>query len=367
MDSRIQSVGAVATEAFKELKKIQTGESPLVKTGEEMIDCHIGGLLPGDVVTLAGAPSSGKSETLYRMLSKMMDVSVNKNAMNFVSLEYSFEMKILNKLVRKAHNLLNKKKSAIISETFTEEEKPIIKAYAESLKDDRRYVCQSPITSEEFYTITKQFCIEHKDKEAILISIDHLLLFAGSDKQLLLEKVCEAINLLKIEFTNVYFFPLSQLNRTSTLLPKDKDNSMMPNNSMLFGSSFIEHLSSYIVIITNPFLSGISQYLKVSVNRFPWLEDFYGEIDNKGRVSFKTLGNLFYFVTKMRESDNSFKNLFVRTMDLSEDQRKRMEAAVVESNDTPAPVSAPPVFDMTNFNTSAISNAQGGDFDEAPF
>jgi replicative DNA helicase len=113
LDSRIQQVGVVATEAFAEMAKLQKGTKLLLRSGEEMLDCHLGTLLPGDCVLIAGAPSSGKSETLYRMIEKIMSKEVNPNAENFVSLEFSMEMKMLNKLLRTTHNLLGKKKSKI--------------------------------------------------------------------------------------------------------------------------------------------------------------------------------------------------------------------------------------------------------------
>lgn len=368
MDIRIQKVGDSAKEAFVELKKIQQGEKPIVKTGEEYVDCHIGGLLPGDVWTIAGASGTGKSETLYTVLDKIMSREVNPTSDNYVSLEFSFEMKMLNKLLRQTHNLLGKKKSEILSSPFDDSEKTVVKNYFDGLKDDRRFVCQSPVTSDEFYKMAREFCLEHAGKEAVIISVDHLLLFAGSDKQLVLEKVSEAINLLKIEFPNVYFILLSQLNRNNPLMAKDKDNSLIPTNSMLFGSSFMEHLSAYITIIVNPFKAGINQFLRVNENRYPWLDEYF-TAQEKGKVSFKTLGNLFYFMTKVRESDNAYRNLFVVEMDLSEEQRARMEAAVIE--ETPViPVNIPS-FDQTSFNTSALQNAQGASFneegDDSPF
>ena len=61
LDKRITKVGDAAKEAFSELHKIQQKERLLLKTGEEMIDGHIGSLLAGDVVIIAGAPSAGKS------------------------------------------------------------------------------------------------------------------------------------------------------------------------------------------------------------------------------------------------------------------------------------------------------------------
>ena len=331
LDNRIRKVGDAATEAFCELNKIQKKEKLILKTGEEMIDCHIGGLLVGDCVLLAGAPSSGKSETLYRMIEKIMSKEVNFFADNFVSLEFSMEMRMLNKLLRSTHTLLGKKKSDILFEPFNEDEAKKVKEYYENLKDNRRYVVQAPVTPEEFYKMTRDFCLLNVSKDAIILSIDHLLLFSGSDKQSVLERVSECVNLLKLEFKNIYFVLLSQLNRSHNAVIKAKSNDMIPTNSLIFGSSFMEQLASYIVIITNPFKQSIDQYLKVNTNRYDYLSEFFGEEDKNDRVSFSTVGNLFFFVTKTRESDNAWKDLFIKRLDLNEDQLKKMKHSISEN------------------------------------
>lgn len=348
LDDRIKKVGEVATEAFIELNKLQKQEKRLMKTGYPEIDCHIGGLLVGDCVLLAGAPSSGKSETLYRMIEKIMDKEINPDADNYVSLEFSLEMRMLNKLLRSTHNLLGKKKSDILLSPFTEEEAVKVKDYYNNLKDDRRYVVQNPVTPEEFYKMTREFCLLHKDRDGIILSADHLLLYSGSDKQLVLEKISEYINLLKLEFNNIYFLLLSQLNRSYNSVIKDKSNDMIPTNSQIFGSSFMEQLASYIIIITNPFKLAVSQYLKVSKDRYDYLEEFFGETDKNDKVSFNTIGNQFLFITKTRESDSPWKDLFIRRMDLTAEQLDKMKQSV-ETKETvtfTAPTfTSTPVFD----------------------
>lgn len=348
LDSRILRVGDAAKDAFLELNEIQTKKKLLVKTGEEMIDCHIGGMLAGDVILLAGAPSSGKSETLYRMIEKMMSVEVNPFAKDFVSLEYSMEMKMLNKMLRQTHNMLGKKKSEILFQEFNDDEHKKVNDYYKNLQDSRRYVVQSPVTPEEFYKMSRDFCTLNKDKQAIILSADHMLLFSGSDKQSVLEKISECINLLKLEFNNVYFLLLSQLNRSYNAIIKAKSNEMIPTNSLIFGSSFMEQLASYIVIITNPFKQSIDQYLKVSTDRYDYLAEFYGEEDGKGKVSFETVGNLFFFLTKMRESDNDWRNLFIRSMDLNKDQLDKMRLSIDKKDvlSVSIPTFKTPVFDM---------------------
>lgn len=329
LDERIQRIGKLSTEAFSELIALQKGTKRLLKTGTEMIDCHIGGLLPSDCVIIAGAPSTGKSQTLYEMTDNMLQEEINPEAKDFVSLEYSMEMKMLNKILRATNNLLDKKKTEILFNEFSPEEQLKVTAYHKALYDSRRFVCQSPVAPKEFYKMTRDFCLIHKDKKAILISADHLLLFSGSEKQSVLEQVIEYVNLLKLEFENVYFFLLSQLNRSAISIIKEKDNSMMPNNSMLFGSSFMEQIASYIVIINNPFKIGILQYLRVNKERYEYLESFFGEEDTKGRVSFNTMGNLFYTITKTRESDYPFRDLFIKPMRLNEEQKNKMKQSVL--------------------------------------
>lgn len=371
LDNRIQQVGVLATEAFAEMAKLQTGKKLLLKTGEEMLDCHLGTLLPGDCVLLAGAPSSGKSETLYRMIEKIMSKEVNPNAENFVSLEFSMEMKMLNKLLRTTHNLLGKKKSQILFEEFNEEEAKKVKEYYESLQDSRRFVVQSPVTPEEFYKMAREFCLVNVHKDSILLSADHILLFSGTDKQAVLEKISEYVNLLRLEFGNVYFLLLSQINRIHSGNIKEKSNEMMPNNSWIFGSSFMEQLASYIIIITNPFKQSITQYLKVSKDRYDYLDEFFGEEDKNERVSFNTMSNLFYFVTKTRESDNPWKDLFIRKMDLTKEQIDKMKQSV-ENKTTPftnTPVFTPTV-DLTKHQPSfaSLNNAFGPpDTKDEPF
>lgn len=359
----IEDIESAVRNAFKDLKKIQKGEKALLRTGSEMIDCHIKGLLPGDVVVIAGAPSSGKSETLYRMLDDILSPEVNVHADRYVSLEFSMEMKMLNKLMRKLSRLLGKKKSDILYNEFSDDEKVKVSEYFESLKDERRSVIQSPVTPKEFYSICQKYCEENKDKEGIVISIDHMLLFSGSDKQAVLEQVSECINLLKLSYSNVYFIILSQLNRNILGNIKESDNSMIPNNTMLFGSSFMEHLASYIIIITNPFKQGINNYLKVNYDRYEYLSEFYGKKDTKNRVSFDTLGNLFYFVTKARESDNAYKDLFINKMDLTSEQLEKLRQSVVDTvPDSPVEKSSD-IVEMPVFFSAAMSKAR----EETPF
>ena len=375
MDSRIQNVGEMAKEAFIELNKIQTGKHKILKTGIIEIDSHIGGLLPGDICTICSKSGGGKSHKLYEVLDNMLDVSVNKDADDYVSLEYSFEMKMLNKIVRKTHSILGKKKSNILKDSFTEEEQQKMREYNKSLQDKRRFVCQEPVSVDDFYEMTRDFCKEYKDKKAIIVSTDHMLLYVDSDKQKAVERATDMVNKLKLEFKNVYFILISQTNRSNNLtLAKDRDNSIIPNNSWLFASSFIEMVSSYIIIMVNPFKEGINEFLKFHPERYDYLsQHFTGVLDKNNKESFNTVGKNFIFVTKTRESDEPYKNLFIEDMNLSDEVLAKMKQEAEERKVVAPTLTPPPTFDLTSqiqrpplTEYSSPSDAFGDD-DERPF
>lgn len=362
LDIRIKNAGSLAKEAFSYLNDLQKGVKQILKTGQDFIDCHIGGLLPSDVLLFAAQSGVGKTKLLFDTLDLILDEKVNPNAANIVSLEYSLEMKFLNKILRDANKLTKKKKGDILISQFTEEEQDIMRRYYEGLKDNRRYVCEEPISMKEFYSMTDDFCKMHEDKDAIIVSLDHVLLLQGEDD---LGVLTTYINILRKKYANLYFILLSQLNRGSMEVIKERDNSMMPTTRVIYGSSHFEFLSSYIVVIVDPFKMGIHEYLKVNRDRYDWLNEFMTCEDNKGKVSFDMLGNMAYFVLKTRESDHPYKNLFIRKMDLTSEQIERMKQTT--QTDTPT-VQAMPVFDTTTYNpnSSALLAAKGGEF-ETPF
>ena len=347
LDSRIKRAGQLATEAFSYLNKLQQGEKQLLRTGDESIDCHITGLLPSDCVLYAANSGVGKTKMLYDTLDQILDEKVNPDAKNIKTLEFQLEMKFLNRILRDTNKITSKKKSEILTNEFTEEEKEVVKKYYESLQDDRRYICEESVTVKEFYEMTHTFCEINKNSSALVICIDHCLLLKKDDTfQDPLEALTSYINQLRKEFKNVYFLLLSQMNRGSLVNIKDKDNSMIPTTAMIYGSSHFEFLCSYIVVLVDPFRLGINSYLKVNPDRYEWLKENMQDADKNGKVSFDTLGNMFKFVLKTRESDHPYKNLFIKKMELTNEQFEKMKQSVV--------VESTPSFTTPLFNTPPV-------------
>ena len=375
LNSKIKSAGNLAKEAFITLGKLQKGEKKLVKTGNEFIDSHLGGILPSDTIIFSGGSGSGKTKLLFDTFDQILSKDVNPLAENYVTLEYSLEMQFLNRILRDSNKLLKKSKTSIIAEEFTEEEKVVIESYYKALQDDRRFICEESVTTSEFLDITRDFCTLNKDKDAIIVGVDHVLLVQPSrPNEDALEVLTNNINLLRQEFKNVYFILLTQLNRKYLETVKDKDNNMIPTTAMIYGSSHFEFLASWIVTILDPFKMGVDEFLKVNADRYDWLSEYMTPEDKKGKVSFDTLGNQFIFVLKTRESDTPYKNLFIKPMDINSDQLERLkmqrEDRKVSENTVPT-LTPPPTFDLTSQTPplteySSPSDAFGDD-EDIPF
>lgn len=366
LDKRIKNAGQLAKDAYKELAKIQKGDKPILKTGQDFIDCHIGGILPSDVIMLAAGSGVGKTKLLYDTIDLMLSPDVNPKAENIVSLEYSLEMQYLNRILRDNSKQLEKKKADILTQGFTESEKQVVERYYKGLQDDRRFVCEETITDKEFFEMTRDFCESHKDKHAIIVSLDHLLLVLPENQKLdRFESISNYINQLRKMFKNVYFILLSQFNRTYQSVIADRNNEMIPRTKMIYGSSHFEFLCSYIIGLVDPFKSGVNEFMKVNRERYDWLEEYMTDEDKKGKVSFDTLGNHFYFCMKVRESDNIYKNLFIRPMDLSEEELEKMKSQVEEKPSEQFPPI--PEFEDPFKGVNPIDTTKAFEEDDKPF
>ena len=360
---KIKTAENLSTEAFEQLNKLQTGEHKLIKTGRPYIDKHLGGLLPSSVVLLGAGSGVGKTLESQRIMKGILSKEVNDQADEYVSLEYMLEMKFLDLILRDANSMLDKKKSDILSKPFTESEREVMREYYESLKDGRRFIVDETVDSEEFLEITRDFCNKNRDKKGIIVLIDHLLLITAANRgEDPLKKISEYTNVLRKEFDNVYFLYLSQLNRESYADIKDKSNAMVPNATNIYGSSHFEFLSAYAIIMFNPFKLGVEYYMKVKQDRYPEFSEYLCEVDSKGKASFKTLGNMFYHLVKIRESDVIYDNLYIERMKLSEEQLSKMSMDMEANSskiEAPKFSSGPPKFDDKKLPQADISDQRG--------
>lgn len=361
--NKIKTTSQLAKQAFSDLKLFQSGERKLLKTGRDYIDKHIGGLIPSNLLLIGANSGGGKTHEFMRMMNGILSEDNNPQAKDFVSLEYLLEMKYLDLVVREAHTITGKKKADILTSDFNEEEKELMNEYFKTLTDGRRFIVEESITTTEFLEITDKFCDENRDKKAIIIGIDHLLLILASEKgEDPLAKIAQYTNILRKKYDNLYFIYLSQLNRTNYANVKEKSNLMVPTVASIYGSSHFEFLSAYVVIMSNPFRQGISEYMKVYEDRYPDLKEFMTDPNEKGYVSFDTIGNYFYHIVKLRDSDYMYDNLYIEKMNISEEVITKMKMDVVEEKTPTFSDFKMPVFNPPSEIPAMSSGEAFGDF-----
>jgi hypothetical protein len=155
---------------------------------------------------------------------------------------------------------------------------------------------------------------------------------------------------------------------------KDKDIMAMPNRSDIFQSDAMFFISDYLYICHNPYRLGIKQFSRVNEEAYEYLSSHFCEEKN-GKVSFDTLGKMFYIVLKSRESEVIFRDIFIEDVAVKnkEKYRDKPEEVVMsydipmfKSNDMPVvEVLPPPPF-------GTLADAFGPpdtntDDDDAPF
>jgi replicative DNA helicase len=308
----------VAKKAFEEIKQYQKGEKKVIKTGRPYIDDAFP-LVNGSVITIAASSGIGKSYELATILDNIMNVNLNPDAGNYISLNISLEMKVLSHVLRGLNKAVGKSKKKILLEEFTEEEKALSNAYYKQMMDDRFFISQVPTTPQKYVAACREFLTEHSDKDSVFISADHIALFGsdnGKNKNQTIEDLIEKTNELKMEFPNAVFIFLSQMNSEINSRLQEKNVQSQPRDTDLYYSQFTFQVSDYVVVIVNPYKKGINEYTKINKQRYSHLEKYFTESDNKGRVSLKTLGVLFYHLLKCREADSLYIDIFAEDLNI---------------------------------------------------
>lgn len=327
----IKPVKEVAYRAMETLKKYQSGELKAVKTGREWLDYLFGGLLPQDIVTITGASGGGKSFELQRIKNYIMDKENNADAAKYVWLDNSLEMRFLSNIIRDLNQNLNKSKRKILTTEFSREEHQLVSNYYKQISDGRFYIDEEAVTPDEFEKNTRAFLQQHTDKLAVFVTLDHIALQknGSGDKKGAVDGIIEAVNRLKKEFPNAIWLVLSQLNRTILNRIKDNDIMAMPNRGDIFQSDTMYHISDYLYVCHNPYRLGINEFSRVNAKQYDYLEDYFTEPDKKGKVSFKTLGKMFYIVLKSRESEIIFDDIFIEDVKLDNLEKYQEQKSII--------------------------------------
>lgn len=332
----IQAAKSLVDQAKRDLYDLQTGKRTLIKTGKPIIDNAVSGLLPSDVVLIGGLSSMGKTFYLEELKANIMNKELNPNSDNYVMLNYNMEMKFFNLMVRGLHESTKIKKSDILTKEFNEKDLEKIKTFLNNYSDPRIFIEEESLTAEAFYEQTRNFLITHKDKDAVIITADHLSLFNGSQKHEVIGKVADYINKLKMEFKNSYFLILSQLNRE--LLKRgseEKSNLAVPRISDFELSSTVANLCSYGIIIHQPYRLSVTEFGKFNPDFYSYLFPHFVEA-GQNKVSFKTENRIFSFLVKSREDGIGFKNIYIDKVGCNIEKEPKSNKQIINEIESPS-------------------------------
>lgn len=344
----------VAQEAMKEINAYQKGDVKPIKTGRPWLDNYFP-VLPGNIITISAGSGVGKSYELQKMVNNIF--RLNENAENFVHLNISLEMTVRSLLLRDLANKTGIAKKDIIANPFTVEEQMLVDEYMKSIDDDRRHIFQEKLTPSLYKTGVRAFLEKHKEKELVIISIDHMALIAADgneSRNQVMEFIVTESNELKLEYNNVLFVYLSQTNSDLASRAQDGSNFSAPRQGDLYYSGFTFQISDYVVMIVNPGSMGIREYLKLDPSRYPNLSKYFLRPDKKGRVSLETYGVVYYHLMKIREKEGWVVDIFAEDLNIPnlEETRSKLRQEEAELPSVPMP----------SFMTPAISDTKGPSF-----
>lgn len=311
----ITSVKSVAKKVKKELGKYQKGKKKTIKTGRPWLD-DLFPVINGSVITIAAPSGVGKSTELQKLMKNIMNEDVNPAASNYVHLNISLEMKLFSLMLRDLSDSLDKKKVDVLLKEFSEKEKELARDCFEAFEDKRNFISQVPTSPKQFRESVSEFLEDNKDKESVFVSIDHIALFGsdGGGKNETIEELIEAINDLKMKYSNAVFILLSQMNGDIAKRAADKNFMSQPKDNDLYYSKFTFQVSDYVVVIINPYKLGIVEYSKVNSERYQNLKSYFIGFDSKQRGYLKSGGVLYFHLLKCREAEGNFIDIYAEDM-----------------------------------------------------
>lgn len=319
-----------ASQTLKE--KYTGGFAPLKTSYSHFNEITKGGIIPGKIYSIAAMSGYGKTHMLKQIEDDIFDEKLNPTAKdNVLLVRVDLEMLKEELLVRKIQKRTHKKIEDIYFKEPTEEEKIIYNdVYLEECNPNIFEPAQA-YTPTEFYDNMSTFFEEHKDKQQIVVTIDHINLIRKdfSNPKGSVDELLDFMVELKKKYSNVSFIALAQLNREIKKRRTNKDEHA-PMTSDLFNTSLLEFAADVLLVIHNPYKLGIESYMVVNPERYPHLQK-YMEITKRGYANFRTKGLLFYHYLKVRMVDDMQEIIDIYVEELYEVEKEEKQVITRES------------------------------------
>jgi replicative DNA helicase len=301
-------------EAVKEIAEFQKGnKKPYITCFNHLNENSLGGIFPGDVITIGGMSGHGKTYFLQRVEESILELN---DCSNLAILRFNIEMSVKKLFLRSVKNATKKKMSEII---LNQPEGEFRKAYEDVYKAHRRndniFHVEETITPDKFYDYCVEFLEGEGKTKTCIITIDHIALVEGKDNKKAVDETVRYINKLKLEYPNVTFIILTQLNRE--IEGRSNPAEMAPRPGDLYQSSTMMHLSDIVIVVHNPYMMGHKKYLALYRDKVGYLSEFFHDetSDTSSYVNLRTANAVYYHYVKLRTpDDDDFRTVFGETI-----------------------------------------------------
>ena len=175
------------------------------------------------------------------------------------------------------------------------------------------------------------------------------------------------VNRLKNMHPFISFVVLNQMNNNFTLRMDDL-KKQKPIESDVYGSDQLLKLCDVLYIKVLPYKLGIrDKFMVFGKNSYPWLDEFKVSSGKDNVEHFDPLGVAYYFYLKRRNADpKDVEDVFAERLFKVEDMKTppATDGGTITKPTTTPVFDSTPVFDQVTFNTSALTSARGGDFED---
>lgn len=245
----IKNVHEVAKEVMSNFEQASKSEGMVgLMTGFREYDSVTNGLMPGNIVVMAGRPGMGKTtlaliiawKVSFEQQKKVLVFSLEMSVIELVVKVFSSETKIQNGRLRKAD--------------FNDDEWKALESVLDKTEKSNLYIDDTPgITVLELKSKAKKFMLE---KGLDLIVVDYLQLMQGKggSREQVVSEISRKLKLIAKEL-GVPIIVLSQLNRSNESRPDKK-----PQLSDLRESGAIEQDADIVNLLHRPEYYGFMEY-----------------------------------------------------------------------------------------------------------
>lgn len=213
----VRPIGAVLTEARKQVKSSREGKNLILKTRWHRVNrMLLGGFYFGQTYLIAGASGHGKSYFLNMLLRDFTNPAFNAVVpFKFKILHFGFEMAASAEILRRITSMTGIPYTKLLSveDKLTDAEYSNVEKSMINLKNEEIYFVETPGSRYQIYETIKKFKERFPDYE-LVVSLDHMLLVTpepGEDEIQSVAEVSKMFIQIRKEFKTLNLI-IGQLN-----------------------------------------------------------------------------------------------------------------------------------------------------------